>query len=369
MIATAVGYGIRAAQPADNAGLVALAAASPMEAGLTICVRRDPDFFALNRLEGDRWEVAVAVAPGGAIVGCIGVAERRAFVRGGSRRSAYIGDLKVHPAHRGRGVGDQLSRYARTVCREMGEAVPCLLTALAGNRPIERRVSGPRGLPQLQRFATVRSYAIPLFLPRLGAGPGPYIVRRARAEDLEEMGCVWRVVARERQFAPVRDPADLPPGLLIDNYWVAHRAGAGRRLAGFFALWDQDSFKRTYVMRYSARLGALRRMLNVAAPLFSAPRMPDAGAALRQLAAFQIAVPANEPAALRALLETAYVEARRSKYVLISLGLDVRDPLSRALEGLTAIPTNLHAYVTTPTGSYRGPDLGDRPLHFETALV
>lgn len=367
MIATARGYTTRTAQPADNAGLVALAAASPMEAGLTICVRRDPDFFALNRIEGDRWDVGVVDGPAGDLVGCIGVAERLAFVHGVARRTVYIGDLKVHPAHRGRGVADELSRHAVRVSREMaGDDAPCLLTALAGNRGVERLLNGPRGLPQLRRFATVRSHAIPLFFPRREARPVQYTVRRARDEDLEEMACVWRVVARERQFAPVQDtpPADLS----LDNYWLAHRTGTGR-LAGFFALWDQHSFKRTHVVRYGARLGALRRVFNLAAPFFSAPRLPKPGAALRQLAAFQVAVPASEPGALRALLDQAYAEHRRSQYALITIGLDARDPLSGALHGLMAIPTTLHAYVATPAGAYRGPELGDRPLHFETALV
>ena len=378
MIATTRGYATRAAGPADNAGLVALAASSPMEAGLTICVRREPDFFSLNRLEGDRWDVGVVdgPAPSTGIVGCIGVAERLAFVSGVAKRTAYIGDLKVHPAYRGRGVADELSRYAREICRGIGgDDVPCLVTALAGNRGVERRLSGPRGLPELRPFATVRSYAIPLFLPRRAPRPDQYRVRRANAADVEEMACLWRSVARERQFAPVQDVADLhAPGLAIEDYWLAHRSGTGR-LAACVALWDQHCFKRTHVLRYGARLGALRRLLNVAAPLFAAPRLPPPGAGgvggtpLRQLAAFQVAAPASEPAALRALLDHAYAEYRRSKYVLITIGLDVRDPLSRALNGLMAIPTTLHAYVTTPAGLYRGPDLGERPLHFETALV
>ena len=357
----------RTAQPADNAALVALAAASPMEAGLTICVRREPDFFTLNRIEGDRWDVGVVDGPAGDIVGCIGVAERFAFVHGVARRTVYIGDLKVHPAHRRRGVADDLSRYAVRVTREMGgDCVLCLVTALAGNRGAERLLNGPRGLPQLRRFATVRSHAIPLFFPGRDARPVQYTVRRARDEDLEEMACVWRVVARERQFAPVQDTP--PAGLSLDNYWLAHRTGTGR-LAGFLALWDQHSFKRTHVLRYGARLGALRRVFNLAAPFFSAPRLPEPGAPLRQLAAFQVAVPASEPGVLRALLDHAYVQARRAHYALITIGLDVRDPLARALDGLMSIPTPLHAYVTTPAGAYRGPDLGDRPLHFETALV
>jgi GNAT superfamily N-acetyltransferase len=372
MIATASGFTTRAAGPADNVGLVTLAASSPMEAGLTICVRREPDFFALNRLEGDRWDVGVVdgPAPSTGIVGCIGVAERLAFVSGVAQRTAYIGDLKVHPAYRGRGVADELSRYAREICHGIGgDDLPCLVTALAGNRGVERRVEGPRGLPELRRFATVRNYAIPLFLPRREPRPDQYRVRRASAADVEEMACLWRSVARERQFAPVDDVGDLHgPGLSIEDYWLAHRVGTGR-LAAFIALWDQHSFKRTHVLRYGARIGALRQLLNVAAPVFAAPRLPASGMPLRQLAAFRVAAPASEPAALRALLDHAYAEHRRSKYVLITIGLDVRDPLSRALDGLMAIPTTLHAYVTTPAGVYRGPDLGDRPLHFETALV
>ena len=315
--------------------------------------------------------------PGGAVVGCIGVAERMAHVGGAPTRTAYVGDLKVHPAHRGRGAADDLLRYARRVCRGWGgDDMPCLATALAGNRGVERRVGGPRGLPQLRRFATVRSHAIPLLLPRRGPGPGPYTVRPARETDLEEMAGLWRAVARERQFAPVRTAEDfqhsLPtapyPDLSLGDYWLAHRVGTGR-LAAFFALWDQHAFKRTHVLRYGTRVGALRRVLNLAAPLFAAPRLPEAGTPLRQLAVFQLAAHGEEPGALRALLDRVYPEARRAGYVLVTIGLDVRDPLTRALDGLMAIPAALHAYVTTPAGVYRGPDLADRPLHFETALV
>ena len=45
---------------ADNAALVALAAACPMRGDMTMCIDRAPDFFALARLEGERWRVGVA---------------------------------------------------------------------------------------------------------------------------------------------------------------------------------------------------------------------------------------------------------------------------------------------------------------------
>ena len=43
---------VRDAAPSDNAALVRLATACPMRGDLTMCMDREPDFFALARLEG-----------------------------------------------------------------------------------------------------------------------------------------------------------------------------------------------------------------------------------------------------------------------------------------------------------------------------
>jgi hypothetical protein len=69
------------------------------------------------------------------------------------------------------------------------------------------------------------------------------------------------------------------------------------------------------------------------------------------------------------LLISAGNEARRRGYAFLNLGLDVRDPLQVAVRGLWSLSTDIRAYATTPQGRYVGPPLGDRPLHFETALV
>jgi len=42
---------VRDADASDNAALVRLAAACPMRGDLTLCMDREPDFFALARLE------------------------------------------------------------------------------------------------------------------------------------------------------------------------------------------------------------------------------------------------------------------------------------------------------------------------------
>src|SRR6266581_188027 len=144
------GHTPRPATSADNAGLLALAAACPMRGELTLCVRREPDFFALNRLQGDRWDVGVVDAGRAGVIGCIAIAERLAYVNGVPAPTAYVSDLKVHPAFRGRRngtgrVADALPEYARETLGASGPHMPVLVTVLGGNAAMAPRLRGPRG--------------------------------------------------------------------------------------------------------------------------------------------------------------------------------------------------------------------------------
>lgn len=362
------------ATPADDAALRELASACEMRGDVGLRVDREPDFFALNRLEGERWQVGVVRGlAADSVAGCVAVSERRVYLNGTPRQTVYIGDLKVHPAHRGSPAADVLQRYARDACARIGGPdVPGLITILAGNAPMERRADGPRGLPVMRRFATIRSHAIPFVGRRLN-DVAALQVQRARADDLEEMAALWLRVAPQRQLAPVHDAASLgawiaaAPGLGLESYWVArHRGG---RIAGFIAAWDQSAFKQMRVTSYSRRLRLVRAAFNLAASLSGATPLPRAGGELRCLTAFNCCVPGDEPGVLRALLLEVYAAKRGQGYSCINIGLDIRDPLTTALRGLLAQPTDIHAYITTPGGPYAGPALDTRPLHYETALV
>src|SRR5689334_2229469 len=142
------GHTPRPATSADNAGLLALAAACPMRGDLTLCVRREPDFFALNRLQGDRWDVGVVDSGRAGVIGCVAVAERLAYVNGASQPTAYASDLKVHPAFRGRhngagSVADALTEYARDTLGAIDSHMPVLVTVLGGNAAMAPRLLGP----------------------------------------------------------------------------------------------------------------------------------------------------------------------------------------------------------------------------------
>lgn len=358
----------------DNPALLELAAACPMEGDIGLCMTRAPDFFGLSRLEGEDIRVRVAEGLDGSAAGCIAIARRAVHLDGAERDIAYVGDFKVHPAHRGGLVGDALTVDARDAARAfVGESGPAVMTILAGNAAMEHRAAGPRGLPRLARFATVCVHAVPVLWSRT-THRASVTITRARWGDLDEMVALWRRVAPSRQLAPVLTSDSLPafiasaPGLDIDSYLLARERDTGR-LRGFLALWDQRPIKQLRVTRYSARLAAFRLAFNALAPALGGTPLPGPGGALRTAATLHVCVSGDDPACLRALVRDAHDVLRGQGYAFFTVALDERDPLSRALDGLLAQPTRIHACVTSARGTWRGPPLDCRPLHLETALV
>lgn len=366
---------VRLASESDNVALIDLAAACPMEGDLSLRIDRAPDFFALNRLEGDQWKVAVVDGPAGDPVACVATAERRAWMHGRPVTMIYAGDLKVHPDFRDTRTADALERFVADTARETaGDRTPVLLTVLAGNAAMERRAPGPRGLPRLHRFATLHSFSIPLLWRRPVDGALDLHVQRATADDLEEMAALWSTIAPMRQFSRVLDAEGLArwvggaaPGLEIDDYLLARdRRGT---LLGFVGMWDQRALKTLRVLRYSPTLSMLRGLVTVVAPFVGAAAPPEIGAPLHYATAVHLCVPLDRADVLRALVLATYDQMRGSDRVFMNVTLDAREPIVAALRGLLATPTAIHAYATTPRGAWDGPALDDRPLHFETALV
>jgi hypothetical protein len=369
-VATVRGIELREATPADNRALIELASACSMDGAISLRVDREPDFFALNALEGSAWRVGVA-RHGDEIIGCVAASRRLVWMNGAPSPMGYASDFKVHPVWRGTGAADMLARWVTDTIAELcRDDTPTLLTILGGNSRMENRVRGPRGAPRLARFASLSVRAIPLLYERRHRVSG-IAVRAARPGDVEAMAALWREVAPRRQLADVLDAGSLTewirraPGLSIEDYLLAHdRRG---RLLGFMGVWDQSGFKTLRVVGYSPRLAVVRRAINAVAPMAGAPRLPEPGGALPILATVHIC--AAQPRVLRALILEAYRRHRGGRHALLSVGLDARDPLIKATRGLLAQPTAVHAYVTTPKGKADPSMFDGRPLHYETALV
>ena len=365
---------VRRATPHDNSALVALTLACPMRGDIGLVSDRAPDFFALNRLEGERWEVLVAEDAAERVVGCIAVAARPAWLHGRVVSTLYVSDLKVHPDWRGGPAADLLEQAVRDACERIGGPdAPVLVTVLAGNRAMERRTPGPRGLPRLDRFATFEASSIPLAWRRpLPEDETAFTVRAARPSDVEEMAALWSLVAPTRQWTPAHDAASLhrflsaAPGLDLGDVRLAIRPDG--RIGAWGAVWDQSTFKRLRVTYWSPRLRIARTLVNAVASRTGACRLPEVGAPLPGATLALACVPVTAPAAMRALLLDACL-LLHGRAAFLNVGLDVRDPLRAALRGLLAQPTRVAAYATTPAGPWTGAALDDRPMHCEIALV
>ncbi len=365
-------FAIRDATPADNEPLIALAAACSMLGDISLRIDRGPDFFALNRLEGQCWRVGVAVRAG-MIVGCVAISERLAYVNARERRTGYVGDLKVHPAHRDTRIADELSRYAERACELLPPTAPVMITVLAGNRAMERRLPGPRGVPMLRRIGTIRTHSIPILWRRRVNDPGCIRVAPAGWTDIDEMAALWSRVAPLRQLAPVLSASAMAewilaaPGLDISSYRLARSSNG--ELLGFLAVWDQRVFKQLTVVAYSTRMKAARSAFNLLVPIVGGERMPRPGSPLNCVSIAHICVPADKPRVLRALIISGYNEQRGSGCSFMNVGMDRRDPLSAAVDGLFAQPTDVNAYIVAPRRGVMPEHLDERPLHNEIALV
>lgn len=344
---------VRDARPTDNDALVSLATQSTMDGDLALRFDRDPDYFALNRLAGDTWRVGVVDGDAGPL-GCIAVARRTAFLDGEPGEIAYVGDLKVHPDFRRRGVARALGHWAYAAAQDLvGPHAPMISTVLAGNDAAATLALG--FLPGVTRWATIRSASVDL-LTRHRPRPSDLGVRPAEPSDEPEMVKLWHRLATRRQFAPVL--AGFPFGQPGLEYLLARRPDGD--LAGFVGLWDQHDIKQMRVMGYSPRLAAVRVAFNLAAPLFGAPRLPKPGGALGYRTAVNVC--ADTPETLRTLLRHG-CDRLHGQYSFLTVGLDTRDPLARALTGLRAQPTDVDLLVLN------GPRDRDASVHFEIATV
>jgi hypothetical protein len=114
---------------------------------------------------------------------------------------------------------------------------------------------------------------------------------------------------------------------------------------------------------------AARAMFNLVARSVGGQRLPGTGQALNCVTIAHVCVPGDRAHVLRALLISAHNELRGSGISFINVGLDTRDPLSFALDGFFAQPTDVNAYVTKARSGVLSESLDERPMHYEIALV
>ena len=367
---------VRRAEPRDNADLCRLFESVSMESDLELSIRRDPDFFALYRIQGPAWECWLGETDRG-LAGLGAIVVRDGYLNGRPTRIGYLGDLRVASDLQGRKL---VPRFYGPILRDAARKFGCdvfLTTIIASNRRAIRALTGARarqaGIPpyELVRPFGIRAVYLTVPLPR---GRSRFAVEPATQADVAELADFLDADGRSRPFGYAFSQEELRrrleewPGLDVSSFYLARAADGS--LAGCAAVWDPERVKRTMVKGYGGRMRSVRRAYNLAATAFRFAPLPPAGGRLDYAYATHVAVPSCDPQVMRALVHRIYSDQRKTGRTFIAFCAFDDDPLGDAFRGFpyTDLKTNLYA-VPAPGSDLPEGCFASRPPGFEMALV
>ncbi|MDY0060092.1 MAG: hypothetical protein RBU45_09805 [Myxococcota bacterium] len=363
------------AGPADEAELRRLLRDNPMPGLVSLSFEREPDYFRASGLEGDVHQTFLAREPAtGQVVGMASRAVRTAFLDGVPSRLGYLGQARIDPAWRGRGLVS--AGYARLRAAHDAQPVDFYVTTIIADNALAR-AAFEKERPHKPSYLRCGLLTTLLLLPpgrRVAPPPAGVALRPARREDLPALADLLQAEYARFQAAPVWTAADLGdparcPGLRPEDVLLAWR---GERLVGSLALWDQSALKQTVVRGYGRSLAVLRPLYNGAASLTRLPRLPAVGAPLPHAFLALLAVAADDPAVARALIAAQLGEAGRRGLAWAALGLCAGHPLLRfASRCFRHFAYHSFVYYACwPAGRPAVARLDPRrPLHLELAVL
>ena len=350
---------LRRATREDNAAVLELFGAVPMEGELVLATQRTPDFFRLYEMQRGEAELWVHEVEGG-LDGMGAFLVRDGWLEGRPCRVGYLGDLRTRfSGRRHRAV----SRFYGPLLEEVSErlGVEAFLTAVmatnaAALQALVKRKARRTAQPHyalLRRFAAVSVH----FTRRRAPRPGRYQVRRATAEDVPAMAALLDADHRGRPFGYRYDEGELQhrlerwPGLGVEGSYLAFDGGG--RLVGCTSVWDPDAVKRYRVMGYRGSMRWVKWGYDALATVLRAPRLPAPGQDFRYFYLCNTSITGEDPEILRALVEQVYADHHGRGYHFFSLYLDEEDPLAPALDGFFQRRLPFHLYAVTPASAPR----------------
>lgn len=360
------------AREADDAELRRLLRETPMEGAIRVRFEREPNSFHAAAIGGDDCRVIVARDACGRVAGMGSCSVLEAHVNGRPTRLGYLGQLRVHPAHRGNPRMIPAGYAFLRKLHENGLASCYVTTIIEDNRPARRLLeSGVRGLPAYRRLDRLVTLVIPV---RPGRRRGAS--RRASGTSIERGGAeaLGDVIAclqrngRRYQFTPCWTSAHLlsderTRGLGLDDLYVARRDGD---VVGCIARWDQRAFKQSVVAGYSGWLGALRPLLSR-----TVLRLPKPGDALQGAFVSHVAIDGDDPGVLLDLLAAAHDDAGAGGLDHLVVGFSGRNPMLAAVRRAYRhheYPSILYA-VEWGSGPGDVLELDGRVPHLEMAIL
>ncbi len=362
---------VRPAHEGDNQQLLKLTRDCPLLGPISFYQEREPRFFTLNELQGESYQVYV-VESQGEIVGSVSCVLRWTYLNGQEVPTWYVGDLKIAPRMRGKGILKEFVTQASRLLWEKGTRADLGLSLIVKTNPASRVLTGVRPyMPHFVPLGTIRNYAIHLLFPK--KIKDRYQITRATGEDIEAMTTFLKRVYVQKQFAPAIESTgflkkvEQIPGLGLNQFYLAKQEG---RLLGLVGVWDQQSFKKIKILSFSPKVRLSRAFYNLLTRPLGARSLPLPGSFLPYFYLTHLAIEEDDPAVLRALLNRIHNDHLRSPYLFFTGGLLEGSPLENALNGFFYHTFDTLAFALMPRGSrWKQVDFHRLPLHIDTALT
>ena len=337
---------IRRALPGDNQKLIELARRCPMLGQLEMYSDRYPDFFAMNRLQGETAHIYLAETPEGNVIGCAALTEKKAVRDGKPINILHIGDLRSDPSvRRSKIAAEMVDIYKKML--HSGDYDHGIFEMLEGNRAITNMNVAVAQEFNLSVEGKVNFYQLVPF--RSYAASKQWSYRLATAADLPAIVANMQSSYGGLLAAPEFSVEWLENELMrhesfgLANLWVAvDRFGTVRASSG---LWDQSSIRKTIATKFTRGMKNTVRFLALFGLVWRLPPIPSEGKALRYAFCRWPAARDNDVAALKGLCRFLLNRIRREQnYQFLSIGFQEGDPLSKALEGIAKVQERIEVY-------------------------
>jgi len=334
---------------------------------IALRIDREPDFFRLLRARG-KAIVYVAIHEE-VVVGCLSAAVHVAYVRGVPEKIAHVGDMKVHPRFRGKGVTLRLIGVLQVRLQAEGVDV-CFSLVADGNKPVMTIAEGKHGTPaqvQLGRFFVEQLIPSP-FAGKLTK----YLIEKAAEQDLEPIVAILAQVSRERNFAPqitVEEIRKCAQPASSAEFCAVLVARDGGRIVATLTVADTRNLRQNVLVGLPSALRVLLvalRVLTLPIPGFNIPRL---GGELPMLYVRFMGCLAGHEEALRALLSAARKIAYEKRVALLSLGLHERDSMRPVVDGIPRFTFTSRSMATSAITPERVKTLVDLIPYEDFALV
>jgi hypothetical protein len=333
-------YEFSLARAEDDAQLRACMSGVWMEGRMALSFRREPNYFAACRLQGDQVQTIKCIdRHDGHIVGMGSRSTMRVHLNATAARLGCLSDLRALPEARHGTLLARGYRFLRELHRR--DPVPFYLSVIFdGNRRALSNLLGARaGLPVYSPLGRIRTPAIQFDFARELLLTEHTVFDRAAGDSMPDILAFLSEQLPLKQFSPVVTAADFSEGgrlqgLRAQDFFVARRQG---RIAACIAAWDQSDLRQTHVERYPISLNVLRPLVNLASKLSPIKPLPAPGAHVAHLYLCLAAVKDNDVALFRGLLRHAYNALRTGPWHYAILGLHERDPLAAAFDDYRCI--------------------------------